>query len=372
MLFILIIILFFALMRLAVVAANLATKQWLGFNHIAGQHRVSVLIPARNEETNIGRLLHEVQQAELTPELEIAEVLVYDDLSTDSTAEVVQREAEQWSSIRLIRGESLPEGWLGKNHACHRLAAEATGNWLLFLDADVQVAPRFLADAIGFAEQHELHLLSLFPVQIMRSLGEWMVVPLMNWILVSLLPLILIRLNGRSSLSAANGQFMLFRADSYRKNLWHSQVKSHPVEDILICRVMKKHNLKVATLLSGGQVSCRMYSCFGAAMRGFSKNVGQFFSNSLIWMTTFLLLTTLLPVVMLFFLPAMTPVALALFLIYFCLALLIRVGVSRLSRQNMIINLILWPLQQIVLLILSVRWLRFRSGGKIEWKGRKV
>ncbi|MFO7616416.1 MAG: glycosyltransferase family 2 protein [Bacteroidales bacterium] len=372
MLLLLLFLLLFALLRFGVVVSNLVARQWLRRHTPQGVQRVSVLIPARNEEAAIVRLLRDIAGAELTPGLDIAEVIIYDDQSTDGTLEVVTREAERWDKIRVIRGEALPQGWLGKNHACHCLAREAAGDWLLFLDADVCVAPRFLSDAVGYAEKHRLDLLSLFPVQIMHSAGERMVVPLMNWILVSLLPLILIRVCRWTSFSAANGQFMLFRASSYRPHLWHRQVKDHPVEDILICRLMKKSRLRVSTLLSGGQVSCRMYDGYRGAIGGFSKNLGQFFGNNLLWMAIFLLLTTLLPPFLLlsiFFLP---PVALPLLLAYFGVILLIRVGVSLLSRQHLLRNLLFWPVQQVVLLILAVRWIRFRSGRKIEWKGRAV
>jgi chlorobactene glucosyltransferase len=372
MLLLLLFLLLFALLRFGVVVSNLLARQWLRHHRPEGRERVSILIPARNEEAVIGKLLQEIAKADLVDGVDIEEVIVYDDQSSDGTVHVVMQEAGRWNKIRMIRGEGLPEGWLGKNHACHCLASEAVGDWLLFLDADVHVTPRFLADAVGYAQKHRLDLLSLFPVQVMTTPGERMVVPLMNWILVSLLPLILVRICRWTSFSAANGQFMLFRATNYRKHFWHSLVKAHPVEDILICRIMKKSRLRVSTLLSGGQVSCRMYEGYQGAIEGFSKNVGQFFGNSLIWMTIFLLLTTLLPPFLLLSIFLLPPTALPLLLVYFALIILIRVGVSLLSRQHLIRNLLYWPVQQAVLLVLAVRWIRFRSGWKIEWKGRQV
>ena len=385
MVLLILIITFFAALRFLVVLTNALTRQWLRPHEVTGNPKVSVLIPARNEEKNIGRLLRNIivethnygslhDYASL-PNIDI-EIIVYDDQSTDKTVEEVlkaNRELEQEGllgrPIRLMRGLPLPEGWLGKNHACHRLAEEATGDWLLFLDADVEIDGSLFRDSVGYAQKHRLRLLSIFPQQIMKSPEEWMVVPLMNWILVSLLPMVLIRTCRWTSFSAANGQFMLFDAAIYRRFHWHELVKSDPVEDIRISRLVKRKRLRTATLLSGGQIRCRMYDSFGQALGGFSKNIGQFFGNSLFWMILFAFLTTLLPLYLIFIsfpscLPALLPYAL--------LILLIRTGTSALSRQNVLKNLLFWIPQQIILLALVWKSIRSRSGRKIEWKGRHV
>ncbi len=364
----------FAILRLLVVLANALTRQWLRRNEIVGNPKISVLIPARNEERNIAHLVRNI--------VHVHEIIVYDDQSTDHTIEEVEKiivpvgaslRAPVINIVKLIRGGELPPGWLGKNYACHRLAEAATGDWLLFLDADVEVSGDLIRDAVGYAQKKNLRMLSLFPQQEMKTAGEWSVVPLMNWILVSLLPLILIRTCRWTSFSGANGQFMLFDATLYRRFHWHEQVKSHPVEDILISRLMKKRRFRTATLLSGGQIRCRMYESYPQALNGFSKNIGQFFGNSLLWMLTFTLLTTLLPLILvsfyLFSFFRLSPFA---FFLYLGFILLIRILTSLLSRQNFLKNLLFWLPQQISLILLVWKSIRLRSGGKVEWKGRKI
>ena len=129
------IILAFALLQLLVAWVNLLFQERLPARDVVPLPTLSLLIPARDEEMNIGRLLGDLT----TINDRILEIIVCDDQSSDRTAELVEESAAHDSRIRLIRGDRLPDGWSGKNHTCHCLAKEATGDYLLFLDADVRV-----------------------------------------------------------------------------------------------------------------------------------------------------------------------------------------------------------------------------------------
>ena len=129
------------------------------------------------------------------------------------------------------------------------MAKQTNSDLLLFLDADVRVSKDFIQKIMSHSIKNELDLLSIFPVQLTKSWGEKMVVPLFNWILLTLLPLNLVRKSSWVSFSAANGQCMLFDGDNYRKNQWHQLVKEEVVEDIAIMRAMKKRKCQVETLV---------------------------------------------------------------------------------------------------------------------------
>ena len=103
-----------------------------------GSPRVSVIVPARNEEENLSRCLTSLL-AQDYPDLE---VIVVDDRSTDGTGALVDRFREQDGRVKKVTGRPLPEGWLGKSHAVHQGVAAATGEWLLFVDADTWIHPR--------------------------------------------------------------------------------------------------------------------------------------------------------------------------------------------------------------------------------------
>jgi hypothetical protein len=172
----------------------------------------------------------------------------------------------------------------------------------LFLDADVHIGNRLIDNAIAFTNRHDTGLISIFPKQIIVSAGEKITVPNMNLILVSLLPLILVRKLRFPSLAAANGQFMFFRQDVYKKILPHQLMKNNMVEDIAIAREFKRKCIRIACLLGDVNISCRMYTGFSDAVSGFSKNVIDFFGGSFLTAFLFWLITSFGFLAVLFFL----------------------------------------------------------------------
>ncbi len=237
---------------------------------------VSILIPARNEEENLPQLLNSL----MNQTYPLIEIIVFNDLSDDKTEEIVNSYAEKDSRIKLINSTGLPDGWLGKNFACHQLGLAAKGKFLLFVDADVQLEPKVIERFLTYGQQEKLALVSVFPNQEMIMLGEQATVPIMNQILLSLLPLPLVRLLPFSSLAAANGQFMFFDAGIYRDEEPHKMFRTEKVEDIQIARYLKKLGHRIACLASEADIKCRMYAGSQEAVRGFSRNIHHYFGGS--------------------------------------------------------------------------------------------
>ena len=324
--------------------------------------KISVLIPARNEEQHIGNLLNDLSGEDDN----ILEIIVFDDLSSDHTVEIVNQFIEKDEKIRLLCSTNLPDGWLGKNFACYSLANAAKGNYFLFLDADVRLEKEIIVSSLKFLQQKSLHLLSIFPTQLMMTIGEKMTVPNMNYILLTLLLLPLVRKSSFPSISAANGQFMLFDAATYKKIQPHKKFKDKRVEDIEIARYYKKQKLKIACITGVKQVKCRMYENFAEAVNGFSKNVIHFFGNSYLLAVFFWFVTTFgwLAVWWVFGLPALA--------IYLLTVILIRIFVSLASNQSTIENLIFFIPQQLSLGIFIFQSLHNRRKNQYQWKGRRV
>ena len=350
----------FLVFRLIIAVGTLFMRHWLRDQPLTQSPKVSVLIPARNEEQSIGTLLKDLTKLEY----EALEILVYDDSSEDRTAEIITTYVEQDSRIKILNGEELPKGWMGKNHACYQLGKAATGDYLLFLDADVRVHPKLLHKTMGHLQKHGLSLVSVFPRQLMKTFGEWITVPLMNLILVSLLPMSLIRRNPRTSLAAANGQMMLFDGAVYREHQYHEMLKSQSVEDIHISRAMKSQGYRIDTLLSDGEVECRMYDGFKGALEGFSRYTIAFFGGSIFAMLLYALFSTFGLLFVGFGL------SWELAGVYLVITAMMRLAVSTASRQFWLYNLLLAPVQQVVLLVIVVESIRKRILNRNTWKGR--
>lgn len=323
---------------------------------------VSVLIPARNEERNIGHLLEDLA----ADGAGICEIIVYDDRSTDATADVVRRAAGRNRKVKLLPGGKLPPGWLGKNHACYQLAHEAAGRYLLFLDADVRIREQAVVRALRCVRRTGVLLLSVFPHQLMPGRGTQLAVPLMNWILLSLLPLAAVRRSPHAGLSAANGQFLLFEASAYRAMQPHRKFRAAPVEDMAIARAYKRSGHPVAVLLGRHDIECTMYRTLHEAVEGFSKNFFSFFGGSEWLCYLFVIATTAAPPVVFCFLGPIPGV------IYLIVIVLIRVLVSAASRQPVVLNLLLMIPQQAVLWRIVVTASVSKRKRKLLWKGRNI
>lgn len=351
----------FLLVRMLISLINLLTRNYLPAGEPEGKPLLSILIPARNEEKSLPLLLEDLKQVNY----QNLEIIVCDDNSTDKTPDVLRNFSSEIKGLRYFRGQDLPEGWLGKNYACHQLTQKARGDFFLFLDADVRVSPAMPSKAIHYMQKHNTDLVSVFPTQLMHSFGEMVTVPVMNWILLSLLPLPLVRHTRFASLSAANGQFMLFDADNYRKNNWHQAVKNEATEDIVISRLIKKQGGKVSTLTGNADVFCRMYESSGEAIGGFSRNVHHYFGGSRVVMIFFTITVLFgwIPVWLYFGWEGISW--------YLLMVIANRVFVAMGSLQKSI-TVWLHPWQMFNFAVIAVKNIIQKIKGNTEWKGRKI
>lgn len=322
---------------------------------------ISILIPARNEETNIGNLLdalHKIKNNNI-------EIIVYNDYSTDNTEEIIKRFAENDTRVKLIDSEDLPKDWLGKNHACYKLAQQAKGKYLLFVDADVRLLGNIVSDAVSYLKKHKLGLLSVFPKQIQVSIGEKFTVPIMNYILLTLLPLIFVRISPFKSHSAANGQFMLFDAEIYKKLQPHEQFKSSAVEDIAISNFYKNKEIKIACITGEERIVCRMYNSYKEALKGFSKNIFMFFGNMPVVAFLFWTFATMGIVPLLIFEPQLT-------FIYLLAVILVQILYAFTCKQNPILTVLFFPIQLFFMLQVMIKAMIIKKKKNYTWKGRNI
>lgn len=231
--------------------------------------KVSVLVPARNEELNIGHCVESL----LNQDYPNYEVLALDDHSTDRTGEILAGLAANDPRLRILAGQPLPQGWIGKNWACHQLAEAAEGDLLLFIDADTAHAPKTLSQSASVLLSKNLGMLTALPRQLVLTWGERLIVPVLYFCLMVFLPLPLAYRLRLPVFSAAIGQFMLFRRSAYDRIGGYAAVRAHGADDLALARQVKTYNLPWRLADGSGHTSTRMYRDFRQAYEGFSKNL---------------------------------------------------------------------------------------------------
>ncbi len=328
---------------------------------VSGENLISVLIPARNEEKNISNCLQSVLEQDYSE----MEILVLDDNSEDNTYLKAAALSNKDKRIKVLNGKPLPAGFTGKNWACHQLSQSASGKYLLFIDADVTLEKGSILSAFEEVKRLNLGLLSVFPSQKIKSAGEWLIVPLMNWLLLTFLPLYFVYSDKSHSLAAANGQFMFFERSAYKSVGGHYSSNSIVAEDVAFARLLKQKHFLVKTYLGGELISCRMYSNFKDSFEGFSKN---FYPGSGLNPSVFLILTAFLTFC--FNIPIILAFINKIFILPLMLIILQRILISDRSRQHFLINLLFHPLQMIMFFLLGINSVIVSKKKKRQWKGR--
>jgi chlorobactene glucosyltransferase len=338
-----------------------------------GRDLISILIPARDEAAVIEQSIRSL----LTQTYLDYEIILLDDHSADGTAELARTIGQHSPRLRVVAGLPLPAGWLGKNWACHQLAQQARGDWLVFTDADVCWVPNALSALAAELERSRADLLAVWPSQHSRSWGERLVVPLMAFVLLGYLPLPLAHATPWSIFAAANGQCLAFRRRAYELIGGHTSVRGEVLEDVLLARRLKAHGLRLRIVDGDGLITCRMYTGWPAVRDGFAKNILAGYGGRvslLLAATLFHWLILLLPWLWLalgWLLPALPgwpfwPLALI------GLGLGVRALTAAMTRQRLADALLL-PLSALLMTWIAGQaiWWQWRYGGP-RWKGRSL
>jgi len=239
---------------------------------------VSVLVPARNEERNIGACLASLA-AQDYPNLEI---LVLDDDSSDATATIVETMARNDGRIRLLRGQPLQPGWHGKAWACHQLAQAARGQWLLFADADTRHRPDSVSSALAMVRGRNLDLLSLIPDMGLKGFWERVMMSVIPLVFVGCVPHFVFTRTRQPVLAGAIGPFMLFRRETYERFGGHEAVRSDIVEDVFIARWVKRVGGRIALADGVDTLRVDFYNGFRETWNGLSKSAFAALDYSLV------------------------------------------------------------------------------------------
>jgi hypothetical protein len=236
-----------------------------------GEALISVLIPARDEQHNIGAALDSV----LSDAGDDVEVLVLDDDSADATATIVASRAARDPRVRLLRGAPLEPGAWGKPIACARLAEAARGSDLVFMDADVRLAPGALRQLRAERARSGAALLSGVPRQVTLGFAERLIVPLIHFVLLGFLPLVAMRRSMHPKFGVACGQLMIVTRDAYFAAGGHRAVASKVHDGMALARSLRRAGFRTELADFTGAARCRMYRSWPEVASGFAKNAHE-------------------------------------------------------------------------------------------------
>ncbi len=332
---------------------------------------ISVLIPARDEERGIVAAVESVLASTGVQ----FEVVVMDDCSTDRTGVLVAELAERDPRVRLEHAPLLPRGWNGKQHACWALAHAARHDLLCFVDADVRLEPEALARMAQFLETGRCGLVSGFPRQETGTWLEWLLLPLIHFVLLGFLPLDRMRRGTDPAFAAGCGQFLMVTREAYFATGGHSEIKATMHDGLLLPRLFRQHGHRTDLADLTPLARCRMYRNAAQVWQGLAKNATEGIAAPV----------RILPISLLLILGQVVPYALAAMLlagrsvqaevaVFITVAVasawLPRVLAARRFRQDWR-SAALHPFGIVVLL--AVQWYaltRKLLGGAVSWKDR--
>lgn len=231
---------------------------------------LSIIVPARNEERQIEGCLRSL----LAQRYADFEVIVVDDQSTDATAQILARLAAEHSRLRVINGQPLPNGWVGKPWALMQGARAAKGRLLLFTDADTVHEPQASASAAAYLRNYDLDALSVLTDQEFVTLAERAILPAILWVIgFGVGSLEALNDPNRPSNALFNGQYILFRRDKYFEIGGHEAVRGEIAEDFELAHLIKARRYRSQLVGANGFARTRMYRSFHEIWRGFGKNL---------------------------------------------------------------------------------------------------
>ena len=282
--------LYLSALALALVVFNSLTIRVIKNTPTKVSGSVSVLIPMRNEEENVKGCLSSVLAQK---GLDTLEVIAIDDGSTDNTS----NEVKAFPSVELISGEKLPDKWLGKLWACQQLAEKSSGDYLVFVDADVRLSDYAVANSIS--KMGNWDFISPYPRQLTAGFVQKIFQPLLQWSWLSSVPLLIAQKYSIKSMAVANGQFLIIKRDAYFKSGAHAGIKTEVLDDLMLARNLLKQGYKGGVAEASNIATCHMYKNKMELFKGYQKSLWKAFGSvpGTILAIALLIVTGILPII---------------------------------------------------------------------------
>ena len=332
---------------------------------------LSVIIPARNEERDI----EEAVSSHCNQGYPGLEVIVVDDGSTDRTPEILQRLALRHENLKILEGKPLPPGWLGKPNAQNQGVDAATGEYLLFCDADVVYAPGTHRLAVGEMENRDLDVLLLLPCQKGKGFWEPLVVSFLDAFSGYGAPIHLVNIPALRSMAFGLGAGNLARREAFEAVGGMEALRGEVLEDVMMGKLLKRYRGRFRVVRAYEKVGLRMYRGLRESLEGFTKNYYSAFdrkpARAALWCLLDLSVHVVPPMLFLLSFPFSAlsglrfPMGLA-----WCAGVLCNLFTGIFARQPLWLAIV-YPLRHLLW-----AWILFRSAVRthrhgITWRGRR-
>ena len=227
--------------------------------------RVSIILPVRNQANTVSECVTSLVALDYLQK----EIIVVDGNSTDGTHDILKTFD---GKIKLVEEEPLPQGWVGKNWACHLGYKQAKGDLLMFTDGDSIHSLDSLAKTVNYLETTKADLVTLAPAAILRTFWERLLQPPIFWLIMMFVGGKWVNDDSKPRWALGNGQYMLFRREAYDKVGGHYAVRDRISEDYSLGRLTKANSLRLRMVTASDSLGVRMYSSLPEIWRGWRKN----------------------------------------------------------------------------------------------------
>jgi chlorobactene glucosyltransferase len=226
---------------------------------------VSIILPVRNQAYTVS----ECGTSLVGLDYPQKEIIVVDGNSTDGTQDILKTFD---GKIKLVEEEPLPQGWVGKNWACHLGYKQAKGDLLMFTDGDSIHSRDSLSKTVNYLEFTKADLVTLAPAAILRTFWEKLLQPPIFWLIMMFVGGKWVNDDSKPRWALGNGQYMLFRREAYDKVGGHYAVRDRISEDYSLGRLIKANSLRLRMVTASDSLGVRMYSSLPEIWRGWRKN----------------------------------------------------------------------------------------------------
>ncbi|MAU24070.1 glycosyltransferase [Chloroflexi bacterium] len=335
--------------------------------------KVSILIPCRNEETNITECVESL----IVQDYENLEILLIDDNSTDNTWNQLKNLAAKFPQVSAFKGTPLPDNWAGKNWACHQLGQKAKGDFFLFIDADTNLAKYSVSSALKHIEDNNLEFITLVPKRKIFNITDYFIWIMVSWFIFSWIPFYLAKKLPFSLFAAGFGQFLFFNKEAYLKIGGHKKISNLVLDDFELARTIKSQGFNSDMLDGTHLIETKGYTSSIDAVDGHAKSIfATFRYNILVFLFAFFGLILLFYVPWLNLISYFFNIELSAHHILISFLSIIFIFLSSLISSKAfslsIFSSFLYPIAMLVLLFSGYRSFLSSFDGDIKWKGRST